>query len=97
MPRFLPIHVACLKRTMLARAAQGFMFTPEDVQAVIQETGLNQAQVQVWAENFRMRHAGEKERLEYLRADSLDKPVRDRFNFRNWKLFQFQGLKREVT
>ena len=51
---------------MLARATQGFMFTPQDVQEVMQETDLNQAQIQVWAENFRFRHAGEKERLEYL-------------------------------
>ena len=77
MPRFLPTHVACLKRTMLARATQGFMLTSQDVQAVVQETGLNQAQVQVWAENFRMRYTADKERLEYLRADGLDKPVRD--------------------
>ena len=74
MPRFLPTHVACLKRTMLARAAQGFMFTPQDVEAVVQETGLNQTQVQVWAEHFRMRYAGEKERLDYL---GPDKSVRD--------------------
>ena len=77
MPRFLPTHVACLKRTMLAWSGQRFMFTPQNVQAIVQETGLNQAQVQVWAENFRMRYTADKERLEYLRADGLDKPVRD--------------------
>ena len=90
MPRFLPIHVACLKRTMLARAAHGFMFAPQDVQTVVQETGLNQAQVQVWADHFRMRYAADKERLEYLRADGLDKLVRDRFKTENRFLERFQ-------
>jgi len=75
---FLDIHVACLKRTMLARAAHGFMFTPQDVQEVMQETDLNQAQIQAWADNFRFRHAGEKERLEYL---GPDKQVHDHPSF----------------
>lgn len=79
MPRrFDDIHVACLKRTMLARAAHGFMFTPQDVQEVMQETDLNQAQIQAWADKFRFRHAGEKERLEYL---GPDKQVRDHLPF----------------
>ena len=77
MPRFLPIHVACLKRTMLAWSGQRFMFTPQNVQAIVQETGLNQAQIQVWAEHFRMRYATEKDRLDFLKADATDRPVRD--------------------
>jgi hypothetical protein len=77
MPRFEDSSIACLKRVMLTRAPHGFMFAPQDVQAVVQETGLNQAQVQVWAEHFRMRYTTEKERLDFLQADALDKSVRD--------------------
>ena len=95
MPRFLEVHVACLKRTMLARALNGFMFTPQDVQAIVQETGLNQAQVQVWAENFRMRYTTEKERQEYLRADGLDKPVRDHLPSLGPRIFSGLSLRGE--
>lgn len=93
MPRFLEVHVACLKRTMLARALNGFMFTPQDVQAIVQETGLNQAQVQVWAENFRMRYTTEKERQEFLQANGLDKPVRDHLPSLGLEIFSTPSLR----
>jgi len=73
MPRFPEESVACLKRTMLARAAQEFAFSPADVEAVVKETGLNQAQVQVWAEHFRMRYTTSKERMDFLASDGFDK------------------------
>lgn len=73
MPRFPEESVACLKRTMLARAAQEFTFSPADVEAVVKETGLNQAQVQVWAENFRFRYTTSKERMDFLASDGFDK------------------------
>jgi hypothetical protein len=76
MPRFHESSVACLKHAMLARAP-AFMFSPEDVQQIVQNTGLNQAQIQVWAEHFRMRYATEKDRLDFLKADATDRPVRD--------------------
>ena len=72
MPRFPESSVACLKRVMLSRAP-GFMFYPMDVEAIMLETGLNKAQVQVWAENFRMRYETEKDRIEFLKADDFDK------------------------
>ncbi len=72
-PRFPDSSIACLKRTMLARAASDFRFTPADVESISRETGLNQAQVQVWAENFRMRYVTEKERIDFLKADGFDK------------------------
>ncbi len=75
MPRFPDESVAYLKRVMLSRGSS-FMFTPEDVETIIQETGLNKAQVQVWAENFRMRYATEKERIQFLKTDPLKKSVK---------------------
>ncbi len=76
MPRFSDGSVACLKRVMLSRS-QNFMLTPEDVENIIRETGLNKAQVQVWADNFRMRYTTKKDRLDFLqsRDDAIDKQV----------------------
>lgn len=73
MPRFPEESVACLKRFMLSRASQEFKFTPDDVDIICKETGLNQAQVQVWAENFRMRYVTVKDRMEFLQYDGFDK------------------------
>lgn len=73
MPRFPEESVACLKRYILSRASQDFKFTQNDVDIICAETGLNQAQVQVWAENFRTRYVTLKERLEFLRYEGLDK------------------------
>jgi hypothetical protein len=39
----------------------------------MKETGLNQAQVKVWADHFRMRYETEKDRMEFLQADGFDK------------------------
>jgi hypothetical protein len=75
MPRFPESSAACLKRVMLSRSP-GFMFYPMDVEAIMLETGLNKAQVQVWADHFRMRYETEKNRMEFLNADGFDK-VRD--------------------
>eukprot|EP00291_Cryptomonas_curvata_P009507 CAMPEP_0172201560 /NCGR_PEP_ID=MMETSP1050-20130122/30080_1 /TAXON_ID=233186 /ORGANISM="Cryptomonas curvata, Strain CCAP979/52" /LENGTH=233 /DNA_ID=CAMNT_0012879245 /DNA_START=34 /DNA_END=732 /DNA_ORIENTATION=- len=72
MPRFPESSVMCLKRVMLIRAPE-FMFTPIDVEVIMLETGLNKAQVQVWADHFRMRYETEKDRLEFLVADGFDK------------------------
>ncbi len=74
MPRFPDESVTCLKRVMLSRS-QNFMFTPEDVETIIQETGLNEAQVYVWADNFRIRHSTDEERIRFLKAEPLEKSV----------------------
>lgn len=37
---------------------------------------MNQAQVQVWAENFRMRFVTLKERMDFLKSDGFDKVKR---------------------
>lgn len=71
MPRFPEESVACLKRYMLPRASEDFRFTQNDVDIICAETGLNQSQVQVWAENFRMRYVTLDERLEFLRFEGL--------------------------
>lgn len=73
MPRFPEESVACLKRFMLSRVSQEFKFTPNDMDIICKETGLNQAQVQVWAENFRMRYVTVKDRMEFLEYDGIDK------------------------
>ncbi len=72
-PRFPETSVACLKHTMLVRAASDFRFTPVDVESITKETGLNQAQVQVWADHFRMRYVTVKERIDFLKSDGFDK------------------------
>lgn len=73
MPRFPEESVTCLKRSMLSRASQEFKFTPNDVVSICAETGLNQAQVQVWAEHFRMRYPTLKERMDFLQSDGSER------------------------
>ena len=72
MPRFTDEMLAPLKRVMLTRQPS-FVFTPDDIEALFQETGLVKAQVQKWAENFRKRYATDKERMDYLTADGSEK------------------------
>ena len=73
MPRFPESSVACLKRVMLTCSSRDFRFNAYDIETIVKETGLNQAQVQVWADNFRMRYETEKNRMEFLNADGFDK------------------------
>jgi hypothetical protein len=54
VPRFTDEHLIPLKRVMLARQPT-FVFTPADVEALIQETGLLKVQILKWAEKFRER------------------------------------------
>ena len=70
MPRFPDESISCLKRTMLARQPH-FMFTASDVESVMKETGLDKAQVQMWAENLRYRCKIKKldDTLDFLRSD----------------------------
>jgi len=56
MPRFQDEHVAALKRVMLKRVPE-CLFTPEDVEQIEGETGLNHAQILEWAHHFRFRVA----------------------------------------
>jgi hypothetical protein len=44
---------------MLARQPS-FVYTPADVEALVQETGLLKAQIQKWANNFRERSGTKK-------------------------------------
>ena len=71
-PRFPDESVACLKRTMLARQPS-FMFTADDVESIMKETGLDKTQIHVWADLFRYRHVTEKERKDFLESDGVDK------------------------
>ena len=54
MPRFQDEHVAALKTVMLKRVPE-CLFTAEDVEQLVKETGLNYAQINEWAKNFRFR------------------------------------------
>lgn len=76
MARFSETSVACLKRTMLACSPRDFRFNAYDVEVIMKETGLNQAQVQVWADHFRMRYETQKDRMDFLQADGFDKVKR---------------------
>lgn len=54
MPRFSHAVLASLKRAMLPRVCSCF-FTPEDVERVVEETGLDRSSVTQWAEFLRWR------------------------------------------
>ena len=54
MPRFSNAVLTCLKRAMLPRAPACY-FTPEDVEKVMGETGLDKSSVTQWAEFLRWR------------------------------------------
>ena len=72
VPRFTDAMLAPLKRVMLTRQPS-FVFTPPDIEALFQETGLVKAQVQKWAKNFRLRYATNQERMDYLATDGPEK------------------------
>jgi len=71
-PRFPDESVTCLKRTMLARQPH-FVFTTSDVENVMKETGLDKAQVWVWADNLRHRFKIKKldDTLDFLRSKKV--------------------------
>ena len=52
MPRFSNAVLACLKRAMLPRAP-AFFFTPQDVELLVEQTGLERSTILHWAENLR--------------------------------------------
>ena len=54
MPRFSHDVLASLKRAMLPRVRSCF-FAPEDVEKVVEETGLDRSSVTHWAEFLRWR------------------------------------------
>jgi len=76
MPRFQNEHVAVLKRVMLPRLP-GCYFAPEDVSAVQAETGLNQAQIEKWADNMRFRLFKHEDMVMFLRSTGEEEKVRD--------------------
>jgi hypothetical protein len=54
MPRFTDDHARLIKDAML-RKSPLYIFTQNDVDALVEETGLNRAQIHKWAEHFRYR------------------------------------------
>ena len=71
-PRFPEESITCLKRTMLARQPH-FMFNASDIENVMKETGLDNAQVQDWADHLRMRYKIKKldDTLDFLRSTKV--------------------------
>ena len=73
MPRFEDTHVTVLKSAMLARLPT-CLFTEEDVTKLVNETGLDRAQVLHWAEHMRARNKPE-DREAFLRLDGTAEKV----------------------
>jgi len=67
MPRFEDQHITCLKKAMLLRFPECY-FVPEDYPGIIKETGLNQAQIEKWAEHLRYRMPVPQDREAFLRS-----------------------------
>lgn len=69
VPRFTDEMVVPLKRVMLAHSPK-FLFTPEDVEALVEETGLLKGQILKWADHFRDRWGSktQDETLDFLRG-----------------------------
>jgi len=59
MPRFADVYIVVIKQTMLPRAPD-CLFTEEDVFFIVSQTGLDEAQIQQWAWNFRFRFPPEE-------------------------------------
>ena len=72
--RFLDEHITCLKRVMLPRFPE-CKFTQEDYEEVMKETGLNQAQIEKWAENVRLRFPVDEDRKAFLVATGKPEKV----------------------
>lgn len=54
VPRFTDDKALIVKKVMLTRQPS-FVFTHEDLEALVLETGLFKEQIQKWARNFRER------------------------------------------
>jgi hypothetical protein len=76
MPRFSHAVLASLKRAMLPRAGSCF-FTPEDVEQVVEETGLDRSSVTQWAEflRWRVKNGMIADVEAFLRSSSEDQKV----------------------
>ena len=70
MPRFTKAMGDCIKGRMLQRL-DTMTFSDQDVQDVARDSGLSEAQIKKWIENFRFRYnCKSKEEIEaYLRND----------------------------
>ena len=65
MPRFENAHVAFLKRTILPRLPD-CLLTKEDINLIIAETSLSEAQIQQYVKHFRARYTTTEEREKFL-------------------------------
>ena len=66
MPRFEDAHISTLKTAMLQRIPDCY-FVPEDYPGIIRATGLNQEQIEKWAEHLRYRIPMVQDREAFLR------------------------------
>ena len=68
MPSFKEDAVKVLKQQMMARLPECY-FTQDDVNEIMEKTGLNAAQILQWAEHLRLRIPKQSEREQTLRGD----------------------------
>ena len=73
MPRFPAEAISILKGHMMARLPDCY-FTVDDVNAIHEHTGLQSAQIQVWAESLRYRVSVDA-RVAYLSTSDVNKKV----------------------
>ena len=74
MPRFEDAHISTLKTAMLQRIPDCY-FVPEDYPGIIRATGLNQAQIEKWAEHLRYRIPIVQDRETFLRSNEEPEKV----------------------
>ena len=77
MPRFSNAVLTCLKRGMLPRVPACY-FTPEDVELLVGQTGLDSSTILHWAENLRWKsknNIGVGGVEAFLRAPDSDQKV----------------------
>jgi hypothetical protein len=80
MPRFEDKHITCLKQAMLRRIPECY-FLAEDRPAIMEETGLCQAQIEQWAKNLRARLPVAHDREAFLRSSGEPDKVCDHLKF----------------
>jgi hypothetical protein len=65
MPHPNQSTIAAFKRVMITRMPE-CKWTQEDVQSLMEETGMSKAFIYKWADNFRSRYTNEEERSNLL-------------------------------
>jgi hypothetical protein len=80
MPHFEDKYITCLKQAMLRRIPECY-FQAEDYPVIMEETGLNQAQIEQWAKHLRARLPVAHDREAFLCSTSEPDKVCDDLRF----------------